>query len=899
MCAGRDFSGTFRKCTFVSCTLYIVHGASAAISGCTWRDCPAGIVAHGLATTATLTNCTLRNCRFCIIAEAGAIVAMRSCMLTGGGGVAAAVVGAGSRVAAEDTDITGVATGNPLEPPMMYGVHVCGGSADLRSCRISHLETGVVTIGRSSRLQLTTTVIKDCHGACVLKQRALGSLANSCIRVCGDPGRRPEDQVYTAVAIEDSRVQLTRCEVRIESAAATLNAVHVTEAGRGALHLCRLESGGCGLNVGDPRTHAVVSQCEFSTREVGCMVRSPGSTLHVRGGVLTSRGVACLAHNCAKLSVADACLKGGTERLRGGPPSLGAVTLFSGSSGHILRCRIHDSLMGVHVQCTRARVVDTHIFRMVALPSPWPASELPSSQGIICKGGEVHIAGGSIADCIHAVHVTTGDLGVRGALRMHDVTVKQYSVGVKVGPECAGEISGCRFMGDAGISAHNKRTALAVHCNPDDHSVGVSLVSRSGSVRDCEFDGNACGVAVAAVEAVHIERCAFRSPTTGRTKCVQLASKGAVEDCEFTAGHCAVSAQGASAVCAVRRCTVSVGVESGVGAVDGAHASVIGCTVKCGQTALFVGRGGAIAAQDCVCCGQDSALLVSGRGGAISAKRVKVHGKRNAALASQLHANPEIARNSPSPSPSKLKLVECELSGGEAGVMAAGSGVGVSLLRCRVARSDMGVVAVAGASVRVSKSHISRCRLGILVGDRDTDVSARCTECGHQGAKALEAAWAALTAARTPAVGDRLCVHMGTRARATLDGVAVRRCHAIGVTVTAFGHMVAHGVRVSARVAGFKLVSSPRAECSTLSDCTAVVYHVGEVGGDAVMCPAREAAADREALLNPQGVVSWLQIGPVGTDVVGGAVPEGVRVVGAEDESESEESEAGGSETSS
>lgn len=468
---------------------------------------------------------------------------------------------------------------------------------------------------------------------------------------------------------------------------------------------------------------------------------------------------------------------------------------------------------------------------------------------------------------------------------MHGVTLKQYSVGVRVGHACSGEISHCRFMGDVGLDAHSKRTAMEELPRLGDvvhHSTAVALLSRSGSVRDCQFTGNVCCVIANADEVVQIVGCSFRVPSTwpraGRQErairakrgaCVRLASKAEVEDCEFTSGPFAIAAQGARAVCAVRRCTFDGGVQIGIGAMAEARVVVAGSAATCRSAALHADGGAAIVAQDCVCAGGDTALRVGVSGGTIAAERVEARGEDYAALAS-----------GGEPRRCRMNLVDCELAGEEAAVRAAGSGVEVSLLRCSVLRSRTGVVVHGGAVARVRDSRISRCVFGVVIGERDEDVRARCHACGCSGAEALELAWSARSRTATCTPGERGCVHMGARAQATLDSVDVRRCQDIGVAVTAFGHVAARAVRVSGGRLGFRLTSWAGAEVSRLTDCTAVVYAVPEMDGGAVE--------------ERRGALALMQTSSGERNAAAEPAVEGVRVVREEEKKESEDGGSGG-----
>ena len=296
---------------------------------------------------------------------------------------------------------------------------------------------------------------------------------------------------------------------------------------------------------------------------------------------------------------------------------------------------------------------------------------------------------------------------------------------------------------------------------------------------------------------------------------------------------------------------------------------VTGSTVTCRSAALHADRGAAIAAQDCVCAGGDAALRVGVSGGTLSAERVEARGEEYAALA----AGGEPGR-------CRMNLVDCELAGEEAAVKAAGSGVEVSLLRCSVSRSHTGVLVRRGAVARVSDSRISRCVFGVVIGERDKDVRARCITCGCSGAEALELAWSARSRTATCMPGERGCVHMGARARATLDSVDVRRCRDIGVAVTAFGHVAAHAVRVSGGRLGFRLTSWAGAEVNRLTDCTAVVYAVAEMDGEAVE--------------EGQGALAFMQTSSGEHNAAAEPAVEGVRVVREEEERESEDSGSGG-----
>lgn len=79
MCAGPQFSGSFRNCTSLSTALYAVHGSAITLRSSSIRCCRVGIVLSGQATIATLDSCTICCCLNSIIAEAGATVKMNGC----------------------------------------------------------------------------------------------------------------------------------------------------------------------------------------------------------------------------------------------------------------------------------------------------------------------------------------------------------------------------------------------------------------------------------------------------------------------------------------------------------------------------------------------------------------------------------------------------------------------------------------------------------------------------------------------------------------------------------------------------------------------------------------------------------------------------------------------------
>ena len=819
ICAGPDFRGSFQRCTFYACTVYVVHGAAAALSDCAWRACLAALIAHGPATNATLTGCSFQTCRYCVIAEAGASAALHSSELLGT--IAAAVIAndPGSHISADDCTLSGTGsqgTNSPCTTNEGTCLRMHGGTARMRRCHVTGFRRATDATGASTSLEVCETSIR-CAEACTLAEGAQGALSDVHFRGEGDP-----DAI--AVRLERApppgsrgaaRLQMTRCDVRSRDGLA----VRVGEGSAAALLLCRLRSY-YGMVVHGCGSRAVVSHCDARGKEVSCFVNYAGAALRIEGGQLEAVGPACVASGGAEVAAVDVCFRGGMLPGPGVTERDAAVAVEDGARGHFLRCDIPEGYIGMHVNCARARVKDSRVANMSAVASGTAKARqsehvdqplvTDAPTAYVCRGGQIDVEGGSVEDCMFGVLTSAAPDGggAQADLRMHGVVLTGYSRAVQAHEAARAEFVGCRFEGHAGIRAAS-RAYLAAH--GEDHTTlegGISLCGvQAAAVRGCTFRDNMQDIFVDSDVSVKIEECSFEGPISGdRESCVRVRANAAFEGCHFSRSEVAVISDVPVATCAVRKCTVGAGVKEAFVASGGASVSVVDCEIHATGCGFFAASGGKLVAEDCECSAGSVALLVGQGGGTLHAKRVKAHGGTCAAGACAAGSG-------------DLKLVSCDLSSSWRGVQVAGVQKTASLLHCTVAAQEIGVDVSDGADMTVRETQISQCTTGVHVGEAPCDFEAPCGVCGRSGPEAVQHAWGALLARGVAEGRGARCVHEGAQTHAALDAVQVRDCSVIGVSVTKHGVVTARRLDVAGCLVGFHVQRAALAEKSCFSKC--------------------------------------------------------------------------------
>ena len=835
MCAGPDFRGSFQRCTFNACTLYLVHGAAVALSDCAWRGCRAALIAHGLLTTATLTGCSFHACRFCVIAEAGASAALWSSELHGVTSTAVIANDPGSRISADGCTVTGSA-GSPFATEESTWLRMHGGTARLRRCHIADFPHTAIAAGASASLELCATSIR-CAEACSLEDGARGALSG--VHFCG---QGPPGAIAVRLECEPpegcqpdsraaARLQMMRCDAQSPDGVA----VRVGEGSAAALLLCRLRCSRCVVMHGCG-SRAAVSHCDARGEDICCYVSSPLAALRVQGGQVAAAGAAVVAIEKATVAAAGACFRGGMLPKLGGTRPDAAVNILDGASGRFLRCTIPEGFMGIFVNRGQVWAKESRVANMNAMlpardqqchPASRPHVADPPA-AYVCTGGRLDVEGGSIENCMIGV-ITAPVRGVTGPLaelRMHEVVLKRYSRAVQVHDAARADIVECRFEGHAGIRP-TSRASLTAH-NPDLMVAGVEggIALRgvqTAVVRGCAFRGHGQDIFVQCDVSVRIEECSFEgAPSGGRESCVKTFGDTAVEGCRFADAMCAVFADGPAASCMLRRCTVGGGVQQAFSVSGGASMSVIHCEVHATTQGLVVTGGGKLAVQDCECTAAMTALLVGEGGGVLTAKRVKAHGGGLGAAACA-------AGNG------ELKLVSCDLSGPQRGVQVAGAGNKASLLRCTVTADQVGVAVHNGAAAKVRDSQISRCHMGVKAGEFPCDFEGPCGFCGRGGPAALQHAWDTLLERGATRGRGARCVHEGAQTRVTLEAVQLHDCGDMGAFVSKYALLSAHLVDVSGCPLGFHVERAVSAERSDFADCK-VVGASGVVGTCGILC---------------------------------------------------------------
>lgn len=848
MCAGASFSGTFHNCTFDVTSIYVVHGASADFRDCTWKNCHTGIVTHGPSTAATASHSTITGSRFCVIAEAGASVALRSCNLASYGSPVV-VHDAGTHVSVSDCLLRGV-TVAPCDVPSATGVRLHGGSARLRRCGISGFATGAIADGRSASLEMHSSHIAAAR-ACHVADHARSTLRDIRMHAVNEPmvpslQRAP---LVCATRAGPQRggacLQLSRCEMR--SSVAEKSAVEVAHGGRVAMLLCHMRSDrSVAAGRFETTGRAVVMHCRGNSRTVGCCVTTAGAVLRVEGGVMASQGSACMAAEEGSLVLVDVRVSGGVTQPSGGTyvPFIGAVTASMGATARILRCHLHDSVAGVHVIESRVRVVNSCISDMTLLPCVKALRAQPRmSSGYICEGGHLDIEGGSVKNCtfgldVHMTESKAGECLECGTARVHGVVFSGYARGMQVMPRCAGEVVRCEFAGHAGMSEAN-RDSLAM-LQPTDCALplecGLMFCGvAAGYVRECSFRKTTLGMHVTAAEPVLAVDCAGsgggvkerardEDERPGDEKAAEgdVEVEGAldhgsngnspggvvivVEDCTFADMKAAF--RGVHSHTTLRRCTMVEGMSLGVVSC-GAELLVLDCKVRVVTFGVVVIGGGLVRAVTSLIEGDQAAMDIGVDGGTIRGDRVTARGGRYAVHAVHTVTPPAECAAAGVPIRRErmtLKLIDCVLEAREGvAVDVGGMQTQAELLRCDVRGLVIGVSVQAGGNVTVVESTVAGGDRGIDVGEDGADLEMRCQDCGRQGMAASEAAWKTMCdwAARGPPGGHKTlpirrsarCAHEGARASAALDDVEVRDCR-MGVTVWMNGQIAAERVRL-------------------------------------------------------------------------------------------------------
>lgn len=151
MCAGDGFSGSFDSCSFEKAPLYVVHGASASIRRCSFRNAhhQPGLCVSGQDAFAAIEKSIFSNCCTSVVATEGGGLCATDCVFTATlSGVI--VNSSGSCASLQRCSMRGnfpLATSPRAKNYGINGVFVSSGDVTLRWCALHSFMKGVNAVG--------------------------------------------------------------------------------------------------------------------------------------------------------------------------------------------------------------------------------------------------------------------------------------------------------------------------------------------------------------------------------------------------------------------------------------------------------------------------------------------------------------------------------------------------------------------------------------------------------------------------------------------------------------------------------------------------------------------------------------------------------------------------------
>ena len=330
------------------------------------------------------------------------------------------------------------------------------------------------------------------------------------------------------------------------------------------------------------------------------------------------------------------------------------------------------------------------------------------------------------------------------------------------------------------------------------------------TVRDCTFQGAlADGVYVAALGPVVVENCSFAGSAAAGVDAVY-------------AGH--------TGTCTIRGCRMNALSGRAVMAVQGAAVKLLHTTVHGCTTGVALSSGAEISAQDCKVTWGDVGVAVGAGGASFTAKRMSIQA-----------ASDCVSVRCAAGVPTLVKLVDSELSGAEQGLRVmpepptvdgnsmpcqwrskrdAAHATTVTMLRCSVSGCSVAGVWVCGpAAVRLTRTRVSQCMAGMLVGELPRELAMPCRVCGRSGEAAVRQAFEKLRGGGSAAATAR-CAHEGAVARLRLADCEVVDCDRYAVLVSEPGHVEA--INVTAVACQLGVFVRHVSERSVFSGCTVI-----------------------------------------------------------------------------
>lgn len=829
ICAGPQHSGTFQNCKFDDTAVYIVHGAAAMLHHCRFFACQPGLTASGGATAATLASCTFDGCPTGIVAECGASVIAHGCRLTR---TSAAVVsnGPGTRVTLQHcviaNDLAGARVGTAATAR--------GGTLLLRSCRLQGFTIALTAIGRTTSVEADTVTFTDSPQGAMLSTYSRAAFRR-CTFLCDRSGPKVQIPMAVFLGTRDGvngggRAQLERCRIK----RGTVRGISLQDDGAVAARLCRFDCTEEVLASGRHGGHAALAHCTgVSTGTRVCVrIESPAGLLRLDGGSYEGSTVACLAERGARLSAAGCELSSRGVRGDGG-----VVIVREKACARLSWCHIHNGCAGVQatdstVHATEVSVCDIQVRPIVSPGHEGPRrGQAPDAVAYHISGGSTVVKGGSVEHCSIGLSAKGGT----APLTLEGVMFRDCVRGMEITSGVRADVVECEFRG---LKRECKRGVLQdLRCTDrlSDFMTGLVLAGcGSSSVRRCVFEGHHCDIAASSPHGIVIQDCQF---TGGDTKgvCVEAEGVVLVEGCSMTGAEGVRAQRGAT--CTIRRCRLVGMTGDCITANECSSVKVLGDTTVNGTADGLVARQNSkLEVLDCHITGVLMGILSFAGGCVLTAERVTVS-------ASVIG----VCAHSRTGTPVDVKLIDSEFSGVQAGVHVADTGGSVAVVRCRVSGGHTGIYLGGAVRGRVLESVITRCAIGVVVGETDEDVEQVCEVCGVRGKAALVRAYQALLG--TAAASGR-CAHDGCVARATLVRVDVEACSKWGVAVLPHGCAAAQNV--TARACGIGFFVRVAGKSSTFEECRAIgcMYPVNG---------RRHVSANDDSMVLPEVLsgVSW------------------------------------------
>ena len=799
-----------------------MHGAAVTLRRCTLANGFPAAVAHGAGTALHLHVCTLEACLTDVMAESGAIVTAAHCRSSG---CIRSLIArdAGTAVSCHDCSLSGVPGGE--------GILADGSFVLLRGCSIQKFEYGVIVDGRGAAAELHgCSVTAGMHpvisreGALVLLRRTHVLVRMPLRAARPPPGSGAQAWLVCMEGCETGRsggaAQLERCT--LDAPEREQLGVAVRWSAAVTLLLCKVSCGGNGVSVCERGRAATVSHCTVQSKHsAACFVEQPVCTVRVIGGRVEGGQCAGVAAKGGRLVMRDACA--------GGLPGVGAlcaVTARLGGTATLLRCALRNAQRGVLMMRAAVYATDVTVSGLTNAEN-YRGEEDLCSTGFRQYGGTLSVAGGSVTGCTIGVAVSTepGD-STPGAADFEDVTFDGNGISVRVcdGANCAVSVVRCEFSTAAGrlISGvmPEQVAVLALRCQ---RAVSVQDSTFRGHQRDIISDGG-----------ITVSGCTFLGGH-GEGPNLLVTGSGTVRNCSFEGAPGGIAQRGFSARghrLDVHGCVFEGGVLEGI-SIEGSQASISACRFDGGNKAIIAMRDAKVAVRDSECTGADVGLQANGAT-SVRAQRLTFTGCKDAVTVDAGAAQRTV-----------MTLLDCVATGSELScVSTVSAGVEVLVTGCTLEDSPVGLSVNSGASVRVVNSRVTDCGIGALVGMPKESLRLACRACGQSGASGMARAWRALHAGGPGGVEGAACVHEGAVAIATLEDVVMSGCTA-GLQASCAGRVTAQKLDVRGAQIAYALtrIGDPH----SFEDCTASGGSRPAVRSDRMLGPEEGYRLEPEA----------------------------------------------------